>query len=85
MTEMTACLRRNYGSPAQITIESVERPVPKENEVLIKIYAASVNRTDRAILTAMPFIMRFFLGLHKARKIVLGKDFAGEVASTGKM
>lgn len=81
---MKAAIRRNYGSPDQITIESVERPVPKDNEVLIKVHATTVSRTDCANLTARPFIMRFFLGLRKPRKIILGTDFAGEVAATGK-
>lgn len=81
---MKAAIRRNYGSPGEITIEDIERPFPKDNEVLIRVYAASVNRTDCANLTAKPFIMRFVLGLVKPRKIILGTDFAGEVTSTGK-
>ncbi|GHA33969.1 NADPH:quinone oxidoreductase [Salinimicrobium marinum] len=84
MTKMKAAIRRNYGSPDQIRIESLERPVPEDNEVLIKVHATTVSRTDCANLTAKPFIMRFFLGLRKPRKIILGNDFAGEVAATGK-
>jgi NADPH:quinone reductase-like Zn-dependent oxidoreductase len=81
---MKAAVRRYYGSPNQITIENIERPIPKDDEVLIKIYAATVNRTDCANLSAKPFIMRFVLGLFKPRKMILGTDFAGEVSSTGK-
>ncbi len=81
---MKAAIRRKYGSPNQIKIEAIETPIPKDNEVLIKVYATTVNRTDCANLTAVPFIMRFVLGLFKPRKIILGTDFAGEVISTGK-
>lgn len=81
---MKASIRRTYGLPNQIRIENIEKPFPKDNEVLIKVYAATVNRTDCAILTAKPFIMRFVLGLFRPRKIILGTDFAGKVVATGK-
>ena len=81
---MKASIRRKYGSPNQIKIESIDKPIPKENEVLIKVYATTVNRTDCANLTAKPFIMRFVLGLFKPRKTILGTDFAGKVESTGE-
>ncbi len=81
---MKASIRRRYGSPNQIKIENIEKPIPKDNEILIKVYATTVNRTDCANLTAKPFIMRFVLGLFKPRKIILGTDFAGEVISIGK-
>lgn len=81
---MKASVRRKYGSPNQIKIEIFENPIPKDNEVLIKVYATTVNRTDCANLTAKPFNMRFVLGLFKPRKIILGTDFAGEVVSIGK-
>jgi NADPH:quinone reductase-like Zn-dependent oxidoreductase len=84
MEKMKACLRRRYGSPNQIKIENIEKPIPKENEVLIRVHATTVNRTDCANLTAKPFIMRFVLGLFKPRKIILGTDFAGEVIALGK-
>ncbi len=80
---MKAAVRRSYGSPKQLNIEDIEIPVPKANEALIKVYATTVNRTDCANLTAKPFIMRFVLGFFKPRKIILGTDFAGEVASIG--
>ena len=84
MQKMKAASRKKYGSPKEISIEQMETPIPKANEVLIKVYATTVNRTDCANLTAKPFIMRFMLGLLKPRKIVLGTDFAGEIISTGK-
>jgi NADPH:quinone reductase-like Zn-dependent oxidoreductase len=82
--KMKASIRRNYCSPNQIKIEQVEKPIPKDNQVLIKVYSSTVNRTDCAILTAKPFIMRFFLGLFKPNKIIVGTDFAGEIVSVGK-
>jgi NADPH:quinone reductase-like Zn-dependent oxidoreductase len=81
---MKAAIRRRYGSPNQIKIEQIEKPIPKDDEVLIRVYATTVNRTDCANLTARPLIMRFVLGLFKPRKIILGTDFAGEVITTGK-
>jgi NADPH:quinone reductase-like Zn-dependent oxidoreductase len=84
MQKMKASIRRRYGSPDQIKIENIEKPIPKDNEVLIKVHATTVNRTDCANLTAKPFIMRFVLGLFKPRKIILGTDFAGEVITIGK-
>jgi NADPH:quinone reductase-like Zn-dependent oxidoreductase len=84
MPKMKAAIRRKYCSPNQIKIESIDKPVPKEDEVLIKVYATTVNRTDCANLTANPFIMRFVLGFMKPRQIILGTDFSGEIISTGK-
>jgi NADPH:quinone reductase-like Zn-dependent oxidoreductase len=81
---MKASIRRKYGSPNQIKVESIDKPIPKDHEVLIKVYATTVNRTDCANLTAKPFIMRFVLGLFKPRKTILGTDFAGKVESTGE-
>ncbi len=81
---MKAAIRRRYGSPQVIQIEEIETPVPKDDEILIQVHATTINRTDCANLTAKPFIMRFFLGLFKPRKIILGNDFAGIVVAIGK-
>ena len=81
---MKVSIRKKYCSPNQIKIENIERPVPQDREVLIKVYATTVNRTDCANLTAKPFIMRFVLGFFKPRKIILGTDFAGAVISIGE-
>jgi len=81
---MKASIRRNYCSPSQLKIEHIQKPIPKDDEVLIKVYATTVNRTDCANLTAKPFIMRFVLGLFKPGKIIVGTDFAGEILSIGK-
>ena len=80
---MKAAVRRDYCSPSQLRIEQTDKPIPKNNEVLIRVYATTVNRTDCANLTAKPFIMRFVLGLFKPRKVIVGTDFAGEIISVG--
>ena len=84
MHKMKAAVRRQYGSPEEIKIEELEKPIPNENEILIKVHATTVNRTDCANLTAKPFIMRFVLGLFKPKKIILGTDFAGRIEAIGK-
>lgn len=81
---MKVAIRRKYGSPEVIRIEDKEVPVPKENEILVKVRATTVNRTDCANLTAKPFIMRFVLGLTKPAKQIIGTDYAGEVGGLGK-
>lgn len=81
---MKAAIRRSYGLPEKINIEHIEQPVPKDHEVLIKVVATTVNRTDCANLTAKPFIMRFVVGFFKPKKIIPGTDFAGQVVAIGK-
>lgn len=81
---MKAAVRRSYGSPDKIRVEEIEKPVPADNEVLIRVYATTVNRTDCANLTGRPFIMHLVLGLFRPRKIIIGTDFAGEVIAIGK-
>jgi NADPH:quinone reductase-like Zn-dependent oxidoreductase len=80
---MIASIRRRYGTADQLKLEQIEKPTPKQDEVLIKVHATTVNRTDCANLCAKPFIMRFVLGLLKPRKIIVGTDFAGEVVGIG--
>lgn len=56
---MRASIRKKYGSPEIIHIKTIDQPLPGDNELLIKIQARTVNRTDCAILKGKPFIMRF--------------------------
>ncbi|MFQ3212870.1 MAG: NADPH:quinone reductase-like Zn-dependent oxidoreductase [Marivirga sp.] len=84
MKKMKASIRTRYCSPNELKIEHIDQPIPKDNELLIKVHTTTVNRTDCANLTAKPFLMRFVLGLIKPRKPILGTDFAGEVISMGK-
>ncbi len=81
---MKAAVRRIYGTPQVITVEEVEKPIPGDDDVSIRVYATTVNRTDCANLTAKPFIMRFVLGLFKPNKAILGTDFAGKIEAVGK-
>ena len=81
---MKSAIRRKYGPPEVIKIENIEKPTPKDDEVLIRVVATTVNRTDCANLTAKPFIMRFVVGFFQPRKIILGTDFAGEIVAIGK-
>ena len=61
----------------------VERPVPREDEVLVKIHATTVTRTDCGIRAGKPFLVRFFFGLRRPKQPILGTELAGEVAGIG--
>ena len=80
---MKADFRSKYGPPKVLSIKELDTPTPKGNEVLIRVYAASVNRSDYHVLTGKPFIMRLFTGLFKPKLAVTGSDFAGQVEATG--
>jgi len=81
--KMKAAVRSKYGSGEVLSVQEIDKPTPKDNEVLIRVYAASVNRTDNHVLTGRPFIMRLFTGLFKPKLAVTGSDFAGQVEATG--
>jgi NADPH:quinone reductase-like Zn-dependent oxidoreductase len=81
---MKAFIYTNYGSPDVLQFKEVGQPVPKDDELLIKVRATTVNRTDCANLTAKPFIMQFSLGLFKPRNPILGTEFSGDVIAIGK-
>lgn len=81
---MKAIVYTKYGSPDVLKLKELEKPVPKDNGVLIKIYASTVNRTDCAQLRAKPFIMRFFTGLFKPKRTIPGTAFSGKIAAIGK-
>lgn len=81
---MKAAIYTNYGPPEVVHLEDVEKPSPKENEVLIKVYASTVNRTDCGFRSAEYFISRFWSGLLRPKNKILGNEFAGVVESVGK-
>jgi NADPH:quinone reductase-like Zn-dependent oxidoreductase len=62
----------------------VAKPVPKAGELLIKIHAATLNRTDCGFRDPRPFIVRFFSGMFRPKKNILGSEFAGEIEETGR-
>ena len=74
----------NYGSPDVLELREIEKPTPKDDEVLIKVHAASVNAMDYRFLTGTPFLARIVAGgLLKPKRKVLGVDVAGEVDAVG--
>jgi NADPH:quinone reductase-like Zn-dependent oxidoreductase len=81
---MKAMVYHEYGSPDNITLDEIEMPAIKDNEVLVKVRAASVNWIDWHFLTGMPFLARFMAGLFKPKNQVLGIDLAGVVEAVGR-
>ena len=81
---MKAIVYHEYGSADVLKCEEVEKPVPKDDEVLIKIRAASVNPLDWRLMEGKPAITRLFFGLRKPRLGRPGVDAAGEVEAVGK-
>lgn len=81
---MRAARRERYGSPDVIQIEDVPLPTPRADEILVRVHAATVSRTDCALLAAHPFFMRFLTGLHRPKTKTLGTDFAGRVEAIGE-
>lgn len=82
---MKAVIRDSYGSPDVLELREIEKPIPKDDEILLKVHASSVNHTDSHGLRGTPFIARIILGgLIKPKVKILGYDFAGQVESVGK-
>jgi NADPH:quinone reductase-like Zn-dependent oxidoreductase len=80
---MRAVFHDRYGPPEVLRLEDVARPVPKNDEVLIRIHATTVNRTDTGFRSAEFFVARFFTGLLRPKRKILGSEFAGEVEAVG--
>ena len=84
-TQMKAIVYHKYGSPDVLELEEVEKPILKDNEVLVKVYAASVNAYDWHLLRADPFLVRLMGGgLLKPKNKILGADIAGRVEAVGR-
>src|SRR5713226_7670471 len=80
---MRAVVYYRYGAPDVLRLEDVERPVPKGDEVLVKIHATTVNRSDCGLRSAEYFITRFFTGFLRPKWNILGSELAGEVEAVG--
>lgn len=80
---MKAAICTKYGKPEVMQLKEVDKPKPKENEILLKIYASSVTSGDARIRRADPFAIRLIFGFKRPRKSILGVVVAGEVESVG--
>jgi NADPH:quinone reductase-like Zn-dependent oxidoreductase len=80
---MRAVVYDRYGPPEVLRLEEVERPIPKDDEVLIKVHASTVNRTDTGLRSAEYFISRFLTGLLRPKRRIPGTELAGEVVAVG--
>ena len=81
---MKAIVCTKYGPPEVLHLKEVEKPTPKDNEVLIRIHAATVGLSDLMTLKGAPFVTRFFTGLVMPKNPIPGAEFAGEIETVGK-
>ena len=81
---MQAIAYHQYGSPDVLKLEEVEKPAPKDDEVLVKVQAASANPLDWHLMRGEPFLARIEAGLQKPKNPRLGADVAGRVEAVGK-
>jgi NADPH:quinone reductase-like Zn-dependent oxidoreductase len=81
---MQAILCTRYGTPEVLQLQEIATPTPKDNELLIRIHAATVGPADCAFRKGDPFIIRLIYGLNRPRMPLLGSDFAGVVEAVGK-
>ena len=80
---MKAVIYREYGSPEKLALEEIPKPIPKENQVLIRVHAVSVNSWDWDLLRGEPILIRMW-GLFKPKYRILGSDIAGVVENVGQ-
>jgi NADPH:quinone reductase-like Zn-dependent oxidoreductase len=79
-----AIARDSYGSPDVLELTDIDKPEPRDDEVLLRVHAASVNPADWHILRGVPYIARMQFGLRKPKDRVLGCDVAGHIEAVGK-
>jgi NADPH:quinone reductase-like Zn-dependent oxidoreductase len=80
---MKAAVHDRYGPPAVVRVAEVEKPSVGDRDLLVKVHATTVNRTDCAYRAASPFFMRLLTGLSRPRRTVLGTEYAGVVEAVG--
>lgn len=81
---MKAIVYEEYGPPDVLELKEVEKPTPKDDEVLVKVHAAAANAADRHLLRGDPFLFRLMFGLLKPKTKILGADIAGRVEAVGR-
>jgi NADPH:quinone reductase-like Zn-dependent oxidoreductase len=81
---MKAIVYTKYGPPEVLQLKEIDKPTPKDDEVLIKVHAVSINDWDWGLLLGTPFINRLINGLLKPKKRILGSDIAGRIEAVGK-
>jgi NADPH:quinone reductase-like Zn-dependent oxidoreductase len=81
---MKAAVRDRYGSPDVVELREIDKPVPADGEVLVRIRAASLNLADWYAVTGRPWVGRTQMGLRKPKSNRLGVDYAGTVEAVGK-
>ena len=80
---MKAIVYEEYGPPDVLQLREIEKPVPRSNEVLVKVHAVSINDWDLGLLRGTPFMNRLFFGLLRPKIRILGSDIAGKVEAVG--
>jgi len=81
---MKAIVYSKYGTPDVLEFKEIDKPIPKDNEVLIKVYSVSINDWDWGLLQGIPLMNRLLFGLLKPKKKILGSDIAGRIEAIGK-
>src|SRR5919201_7127545 len=81
---MKAAVHTRYGPPEVVRIRDVDKPTVGDRDVLVRVHATTVNRTDCAYRAARPFFMRLLTGLTRPRRTIIGTEFAGEVEAVGR-
>jgi NADPH:quinone reductase-like Zn-dependent oxidoreductase len=81
---MRAVVHERYGPPEVLRLEEVEKPVPADDEVLVRVHATTVTRTDTGLRSAEYFVSRFVTGLLRPKRRILGSEFAGVVEAVGE-
>ncbi|MBL8089634.1 MAG: NAD(P)-dependent alcohol dehydrogenase [Anaerolineales bacterium] len=81
---MKAFVYHEYGTPDVLKLEEIQKPSPKDDEILVKVRAVSLNKADAYFLKGEPFMLRFEAGLQRPQRTILGADISGIVEAVGK-
>ena len=81
---MKAIVQDRYGSPDSLELREIDKPVPADNEVLVRVVAAAVNASDWHVMRGHPYLARLVIGLSKPKSKIRGRDFAGRVEAVGR-